>query len=377
MNARSFVLRRVRLARPVFDSDDIEFVKKRVERTLKSGWLTTGPLVQEFEEKFGEGTHTKFAIAVNSGTAALHVLTAFQHLTRGDEVIVPADTFASTANAAVYEGATPVLADCDLETFNVTAETIEAQVTKKTKAVIVTHVGGNPCEMDEIAAFCKERDLVLMEDAAHAVGSSFRGRACGSLSFASAFSLYPNKIITSAEGGFVCTDSQELDSFARKFRNAGRLNFGRGPVEILGYNYRMSEVHAALGLSQFRHVKSFVKLRNRLAKQYEEQLSKIDWISPQRVSENGFSSYYVYIVRLLPGAPIPRDKLAKRMKEKGVETTVTYVPIHKMPYFKAIGRPQRLPNAEEVGKNSLTLPIYPGMTAGDVEYVVKALKEVD
>lgn len=348
-----------------------------MRKILESGWLTSGPYVEEFEEEFAEMVGTKHAIATSNATAALHVLMASLDLNPRDEVIVPANTFASTANAVLYVGARPILADCDLETFNVTPETIEPQITERTKAVIVTHIGGNPCEMDAIVSLCGHRGLVLMEDSAHAAGSKYKGKACGSFSLGSAFSMYPNKIITSAEGGFICTDSDQLASFSRTFRNVGRVKFGDGPIVMLGYNYRMSDVHAVIGLSQLKHLREFVRSRNRLAKKYNELLEEVEWLRPQVVSEHSLSSYYAYIVRLSPDAPVSRDNLAQALKMKGIDTTVIYRPIHTQPYFREfLPRPVSYPNSEDVGANSIVLPLYPGMTASDVEYVAKALKSM-
>ena len=293
-----------------------------------------------------------------------------------DEVIVPANTFASTANAALYVGAKPVLADCDIDTFNVTAESIERCITPNTKAVIVTHIAGNPCEMDAIRSTSKERNLILAEDAAHASGARYKGKMCGSLSWAGAHSFYPTKIITSGEGGMLATDSLELRNFALSFRNAGREDFGRGPVVTLGYNYRMSDVHAAIGLAQLEQIGSFIEKRNMLARHYSDLLSKVGWIAAQEVAQHSKSTYYSYIVRLLPGAPVSRDELASRLGSRGIETTVMFTPIHKQPYFRTFSRrPANCPNAEAIGLTSLALPMHPGMTEKDVEYVVRAMRE--
>jgi len=368
------VTRRVKLARPIFNESDLRFIEGKIRKILESGWLTSGPYVEALEQEFTKVVGTKQAIATSNATAALHVLMASLDLSSEDEVIVPANTFASTANAVLYVGARPVLADCDPYSFNVTAETIEPQITERTKAVIVTHIGGNPCEMDAIISLCKRRGLVIMEDSAHAAGSKYKGKACGSYSLGSAFSMYPNKIITSAEGGFICTDSDKLASFSRTFRNVGRVKFGDGPIVMLGYNYRMSDVHAVIGLSQLKHLQGFVRSRNRLAKKYNELLEEVEWLTPQTVSEHSLSSYYAYIVKLLADAPVSRDKLARALSLKGIDTTVIYRPIHMQPYFaKFLPHPVSYPNSEDVGANSIVLPLYPGMIASDVEYVANAI----
>jgi len=331
--------------------------------------------VQQFEAKFKIVAGTKCVVALNSGTAALHAIMAALNLNSGDEVIVPANTFASTANSVLYVGAKPVLADCEKDSFNVTSESIERSFTKRTKAVIVTHVAGNPCEMDPIISLCRENNLVLAEDAAHAVGGTYKGRKCGSLSWAGTFSLYPTKIITSAEGGFIATDSEELRDFARLFRNVGRAAFGSGPITSLGYNYRMSDIHAAIGLNQLGHLGQFLRRRNRLAASYTDTLRSLAWIRPQRVEKHSMSTYYSYIVKLDSNAPVSRDALAQHLQTKGIETTVMFRPVHTQPYFEKFSRQKEgLANSEAIGLNSLTLPMHPGMTEEDVDYIVKAIK---
>ncbi len=368
-------MRRVKLAPPLFTEADVTAIASEISSVLRSGWLTSGALVEELEAKFKKISGTKYAVAMNSGTAALHAITAAQGLKRGDEVIVPANTFASTANAVLYVGAKPVLADCDPETFNVTSETILQRVSPKTKAVMVTHVGGNPCEMGPIISLCRERGLTLSEDAAHATGSTYRGKRCGSLSWAAAFSLYATKVVTSAEGGVLATDSKALRDFAWTFRNAGREKFGSGPIVALGYNYRMTDVHAAIGLRQLARIGEFVAARNRIASLYSEMLAEVSWLKPQLVPRHSRSSYYTYLVLLTRDAPLSREGLADRLNSKGIETTVMFRPIHVQPYFQRYSKgPFHCPNAEMVGLRSLALPMHPAMTEDDVEYVVRAIK---
>lgn len=198
----------IRVGQPYFSDLDISEITSKITLVLRSGCLTSGEVVEKFEKKFSSFVGTKYAVALNSGTAALHAILSALKLSSNDEVVVPANTFISTAFAVLYIGAKPVLADCDINKFNVTAETIEHNLSSKTKAVIVTHVGGNPCEMDEIVKLCQEKGLTLIEDAAH--GSKYRGKSCGAFGLANAFSFYPTKVITSGEGGMVTTNSKEI-----------------------------------------------------------------------------------------------------------------------------------------------------------------------
>ena len=367
----------IRVGQPYFSDLDISEITSRMASVLRSGWLTSGGVVEEFEKKFSSFVGTKYAVALNSGTAALHAILSELKLSSNDEVVVPANTFISTAFAVLYVGAKPVLADCDINTFNVTAETIERSLSSKTKAVIVTHVGGNPCEMDEIVKLCQEKGVILIEDAAHAHGSKYRGKSCGTFGLANAFSFYPTKVITSGEGGMVTTDSKEIYEYIKTFRNVGRAEIGHGPIVMLGYNYRMSNIHAVIGLNQLKHLEEFVKKRNELAKFYNQELEKIDWIKPQKVCNHSVSSYYAYIIKVLPNSPISRDALMRYLKERNIETTIMFRPIHMQPYFKSRFNVQKqYPNAEFVGDNTLVLPLHVGMTIEDAEYVVNTLKSV-
>jgi perosamine synthetase len=367
----------IRVGQPYFSDSDISEIMSKIALVLRSGWLTSGEVVEEFEKKFSNFFGTKYAIALNSGTAALHAILSALKLSSDDEVIVPANTFISTVFAVLYVGAKPILSDCDIDTFNVTAETIEDNLSPKTKAVIVTHIGGNPCEMDEIVKLCQEKDLILIEDAAHAHGSKYRGKLCGTFGLANAFSFYPTKVITSGEGGMVTTNSNEIYEFIRKFRNVGRAEIGHGPIVMLGYNYRMSNIHAVIGLNQLKHLEEFVKKRNELAKMYNEELEKIEWIEPQKIYTHSISSYYAYIIKILPNSPVSRDTLMEHLKEKGIETTIMFRPVHEQPYFKSRFNIQnRYPNAEFVGANTLVLPLHVSMTTEDVEYVINAIKSI-
>jgi len=367
----------VRVGQPYFSDSDISEIESGVSRVLRSGWLTSGQVAVDFEQKFADIIGTRYAIAVNSGTAALHTLTSALNLDRHDEVVVPANTFVATVNAVLYVRARPVLVDCHLETFNVTAENIERGITPHTKAVMVTHVGGNPCEMDDIIQLCRERDLVLIEDAAHAHGSKYRGKACGSFGFGGAFSFYPTKVITSGEGGMITTDSQRLCEYAKAFRNMGRKRVGHGPILALGQNYRMSEIHAVVGTTQLKHLREFVQKRNELSRIYDEELSRLDWLEPQVVHEHSISSRYAYIVMLSRKRRIARDSVMESLTRNGIETTVMFTPVHMQPYYKHMFTGVKCPNAELIGTAGLVLPLHVGMGVRDVESVVEALRKLE
>jgi perosamine synthetase len=371
------VVKQLRVGRPYFSEKDIDEIVHQIGTVLHSGWLTSGKVVADFELRFSEAVGAKYAVATNSCTAALHMLMKILDLGPGNEVILPANTFASTANAVLYVGARPVFADCDIDTFNVTAESIRSSITPKTKAVIVVHVAGNPCEMQEIATLCSREGLILVEDCAHAHGSSYRGVNCGTFGLAGAFSFYPTKVITSGEGGMIATPSESIYQKARTLRNVGRAEVGCGPVTMLGYNYRMTDVHACIGLNQLRHLDEFVRKRNALARTYAENLKQIGWIRPQQVAADSRCSYYAYICRLLPGAPTTRDSLIQRLKSKGIETTIMYEPVYQHPYYPEKNRAGICPNAENVGANGIVLPLHVEMNPDDVASVTEAIGEIN
>jgi len=364
----------VRVGQPYFSRSDIAKINSQVSRVLRSGWLTSGEFVADFERRFGRMVGTKYAVAVNSGGAALHTILSSLDLKPEDEVIMPANTFASTLNAVFYVGAKPVLADCEIETYNVSAETIEQVITPRTKAVIVTHIAGNPCEMDPITKLCRDEELTLIEDSAHAQGSTYKGKSCGSFGFGSAFSFYPTKVMTSAEGGMITTDSEKLYEHSRVFRNVGRAAFGHGPILSLGYNYRMSDIHATIGLNQLSHLRKFVEKRNYLSHRYREELRELTWLEPQFIHSHSYSSFYAYIVMLSIGKGKSRETIMNSLKRKDIETTVMFSPIHMQPYCADKFRRVRCPNAELIGKQSLALPLHVQMTTGDVKSIVRILR---
>lgn len=364
----------LRAGKPFFSESDIVDITSRIASVLRSGWLTSGEVVAQFETEFCSTVGTRFSVALNSCTAALHCIMALLELEPNAEVIVPANTFASTWNAVVYVGSKPVFADCDLRTFDVTVETIEEKITQNTRAVVVVHLGGNPCDMDGIIRLCRERDLVLIEDCAHALGSLYRGNPCGSFGLASAFSFYPTKVITSAEGGMIATNSERIHKEARAFRNVGRDELGPAPIRMLGYNYRMSDIHACVGLNQLRRLREFVRKRNELAKRYDDELRTVNWVQPQEIAGHSSCSYYAYVCRISEDAPLTRDQLAASLREKSIETTIMYRPASLQPYYRTKSRQGECPNADWLGAHSIVLPLHVAMTEQDVLHVVDSLR---
>lgn len=365
-------------ARPFFNDEDIKEVKDKIEKILRSGWLTSGPVVNQLEEMFARLVKTKEAVAVNSCTAALHSVLLALKVKSGDEVIVPSNTFVATANAALYVGAKPVFADSDPETFNISVGDVKKKISKKTKALIVVHLAGNPCNMREIAEIAEDHKIVLIEDCAHAHGARYRQTSCGSLGVAGCFSFYPTKIVTAAEGGMVTTNDENLAEKVRVIRNHGRAAYGPTEILELGFNYRLSDIHAAIGLVQMKHVQEFVAERNELAKAYTMELKEVSWLKPQYVEKGNLCSYYAYLVKLTEEAPVSRDKLVKELAERGIGTSVIYHPAHLQPFYvKLFGHKNgELPVAEELGEKGLALPMNNGMKVQDVTNVVDAIKNL-
>jgi len=370
--------RKIPFSQPYFSDEDISEISSGIEEVLRSRWLTSGPKVQKLEERFSKFIGTPYAVALNSCTAALHGILLALDVKVGDEVIVPTNTFVATANVALYVGAKPVFADSDPETFNISYEDVQNKISKKTKAIIAVHLGGNPCDMKELSELSEDYKVALIEDCAHAHGSRYEGASCGAFGVAGAFSFYPTKIMTSAEGGIVTTSNRGLAEKIRIIRNHGRA--GHGPLEIvdLGYNYRLSEVHAVIGLSQLANIERFINERNVVSKIYDQAFSRIDWIKPQYVKEGNISSYYAYLAKLTNSAPITRDEFIKRLYDHGVMTSILYHPVHSQPlYVNGFnGKEAALPVAEELGRKSFALPMYNGMSVDDADYVIETVKNV-
>lgn len=359
--------------------------KKEVMKSLNQRWLTNGPFLKKFENKTKQFIGSKHAIGVGSATHALHLSVKSLGIGPGDEVLVPTFTFAATANAVLYCGAKPILTDVDLDTFNISSKEIEKKITKRTKATIVVHYGGQPCDMDKIISISKKRGLHLIEDCAHALGSTYKNKKCGSIGDIGCFSFYPTKIITTGEGGMITTNNSKLYEKVRILRSQGmdiqatdREKNAKWKYNIvdLGYNYRMDEMSASLGFSQIRRVTKINKLRIKLAKNYDKLLGKIKGISIPKTKPNRNHIYHLYTIKIEKDFHLSRDQLFNKLHKKGIGTSVQYFPLHLMPYFKKYFHPKNsdFPIANLLKDQILCLPIFPKMTTKQIEYVVSKLK---
>lgn len=358
--------------------------KQFVNQALNQRWLTNGPFLQKFEKKMQNFITTKYAIGVGSATHALHLSVRSLGIGPGDEVIVPTFTFTATANAVIYCGAKPILADVDLDSFTILPKDIEKKITKKTKAIIPVHYGGQSCDMNEIISISKKHNLSVIEDCAHALGSTYSKKKCGSLGKLGCFSFYPTKIITTGEGGMVTTNDSKLFSKVNLLKSQGmnisakdRESKARWKYDVvdLGYNYRLDELRSSLGLSQITRVNTINQMRIRIAKHYDKLIKKIKGISIPIKKENRNHIYHLYTIKVEKDYPLSRDKLFAKLSSKGIGTSVQYYPLHKMSYYKNKGFTKKsFQNAEFLKDSILCLPIFPKMTIKQVEYVVSNLQ---
>jgi perosamine synthetase len=365
--------KRVFSASPFFDEKSSEQILNEIRITLKSGILTDGPQVAEFEKKFAGYTHTNNAIAVNSGTAALEIMLRFLNVKR-KEVIVPTNTFVATPTSVLFSGGKPVFADMKSETLCLDFDDVVKKVTSKTAGIIVVHISGLICpEIAELRNFCKDNKLFLIEDAAHAHGATIGGQMAGGLCDGGAFSFYPTKIMTTGEGGMITTNDPTMASAAYSMRNHG-LNSDR-IMMMLGDNWCMSEITAIIGKYQLAQLDEFIKKRNTIAKYYQGRLKNMTGISLFEVPDNIRHSYYKYPIRI--NNNVDRDKVALTLRrEFGIDTgSIYYPPCHLHPWYqKNFGtREGTFPVSEGVLKKILCLPMHVGLTDEIVQYVIDSL----
>jgi len=358
----------------VFSEEDKSEIKTKIDEVLSSGFLTLGKYVKEFEEKFLSYTNTKYGIATSSGTSALEIIFRSLNL-KNEEIIVPTNTFFATPAAVLHSNNQVKFADCD-ESLCVNEQTIKQQITDKTKAVVVVHIGGivTP-EINEIKELCEKKGIILIEDAAHAQGSTLNGKKAGSFGDAAAFSFFATKVMTSAEGGIVVTNNKEIYENSLVLRNQGK-EASRNIHHFLGHNWRMSEIHAVLGISQLKNLDSFIQERRSIAKMYDEELKNIQNITTLPITTNNISNYYKYTCYL---NNINRDSLKKNMKEKHnifLPGEVYEVPCHLQPVFSGLGyKKGDFPIAEKLCANHICLPVYANMGTEEANYVIDSLKE--
>ncbi len=366
------------LSKPYIDEEDISAVVE----ALKSGWLTAGPRVKMFEERFAEYIGTKYAVALNSCTAALDLALKVIGVREGDEVAVPSFTFSATVNAVLYQRAKPVFIDIDEETFNMDPNDLQEKVSRKTKAVIPVHIAGNPCNMKAIMEIAKDYKLFVIEDAAEALGAKYYGKKVGSFGIG-CFSFYPTKNITTGEGGMLTTDDLEVARKATILRGHGMATqtwereASRKPWEriqvMLGHNFRMTDFQAALGLSQLRKLDLLNERRRKIAQIYNEKLPSLG-IYPQKEELGGFHVYQMYVAKIADDLNIDRDSFVLRLRKRKISVSVHFdPPVHLMPYYQETLKTTEgmLPVTERVSKSIITLPMYPSLEERQAKTVLE------
>ncbi len=352
------------------DADDIQAVVE----VLRSDWLTTGPMVERFEQAVCDFVGASHGVAVSSGTAALHCATYAAGISPGDEVILPPMTFVATANAVVFQGGTPIFADVDPDTLLIDPSEVEKRITPRTKAIIAVDYAGQPCDYDALRAIASRYNLVLIADACHSLGGEYKGRKVGSLADLTVFSFHPVKHITTGEGGMVVTDNAEYAQKMRRFRNHGitadhrqRALGGTWYYEMvdLGYNYRLTDFQCALGLSQLKKLPAWISRRREIAREYERVFAETQAVRPLKALEDRKHAYHLYVVRLgNDGIEVDRKAVFQSLREKGIGANVHYIPVHLHPFYqKRFGcRAGSCPVAEKAYLEILSLPIFPTMT---------------
>jgi len=358
------------IAKPIIDEDEIS----AVTAVLRSGIIAQGRKVEEFEEAFAGFIGAKYAIAVNSGTAALHIALLAQGIGEGDEVITSPFTFIATANSILFTGAKPVFADIEEDSFNIAPDSIAEKITPRTKAIMPVHLYGQPCDMKRIMRIAQEHGLIVIEDACQAHGAEYEGKKVGSFG-TGCFSFYPTKNITTGEGGMITTNDKDIAQKARMIRSHGQRE--RYFHEILGYNYRMTDIAAAIGLCQLGKLKEFNSKRIENAKFLTERLSGIKGLITPSIKSNTKHVFHQYTVRVTQDFGISRDELRQKLMNKGVATEIYYpLPIHRQPLYQSLGYNDHLPNSEKLAKEVLSLPVHPSLTKEDLENVVRAIQGI-
>ncbi|OMC89148.1 UDP-4-amino-4,6-dideoxy-N-acetyl-beta-L-altrosamine transaminase [Viridibacillus sp. FSL H7-0596] len=366
------------------DEADIE----TVVNILKGDYLTTGPNIVDFEQNVANYVGAKYAVAFSNGTAALHGASFAAEIGEGDEVITSPITFAASANCVLYEGGTVVFADIDSETYNISPSEIEKKITPKTKAIIPVHFTGQPAQIDEIQALAKQYNLVVIEDAAHALGATYKGEKVGALSDMTMFSFHPVKHITTGEGGIITTNSKEYYDKLIQFRSHGitrnpsLMKENHGPwyyeMQFLGYNYRMTDIQAALGSSQLKKLDGFVNRRKEIVAAYNEAFNLIPQVEiPYQVQETD-SSWHLYVLKLnLDQLNASRKEVFEELQKLNIGVNVHYIPVHTLPYYQKLGYQKgSLPKAEKLYEEIISLPMFPLMKEQDVKDVIEAVKLV-
>jgi perosamine synthetase len=364
-------MKRIPVAEPCFAGNE----KKYVNDCLDTAWISSaGAYINRFEEAFAEYCGVKHALSCCNGTVALHLPLLAYDVGPGDEVIVPTLTYIATANAVRYCGANPVFADSNPSTWNIDPGSIEAAITPRTKGIIVVHLYGNPVDMDSVMDIAKRYNLFVIEDAAEAHGAMYKKRKIGSIGHVSTFSFFGNKIITTGEGGMITTDDDNLAKKMRLLKGQGMDPKRRYWFLMVGYNYRMTNIEAAIGLAQLEKIEYHLQQRKNISKWYKENLLLLqDYVEYQTEQPNGHNVEWMFSILLKYPYPQSRDKTMELLAERGIETRPIFYPLHIMPPYK---EDKMYPVAEDIAARGINLPTFTNLTEEDVKYICQSMKEI-
>ncbi|MCT4619045.1 MAG: DegT/DnrJ/EryC1/StrS family aminotransferase [Marinisporobacter sp.] len=359
------------LAKPDITQREIDAVTE----VLKSGILSIGPKIEEFEKEIADYIGVKHAVAVNSGTSGLHLIIKALGIGYGDEVITTPFSFISSSNCILFEGAIPVFVDIDEKTLNIDIDKIEEKITSKTKAILAVDVFGQPVDMDKIHQIAKKHHLKVIEDSCEALGSEYKNIKCGKNCDAGVFAFYPNKQITTGEGGIIVTDDDKIADLCRSMRSQGRAITGTWLYhERLGYNYRLSELHAALGVVQMERIEEILQKREEVANVYNQLLKKIEGVTIPCIDKDvNKMSWFVYVIRL--DENMDRNKIMEKLQKRGIGCKPYFTPIHVQPFYQDQVK-EKFKVTDKVAAKTIALPFYTGMKKQEIEYIVEQLVDI-
>lgn len=358
--------------RQTIDKNDIE----AVVRVLRSDWLTQGPAVKQFEESLDKYCNTKYAVAVATGTAALHLAYLAAGLKKGDEIITTPNTFAATSNMLLAVGAKPVFCDIRLDNYNLDETKIEALITPRTKAIVPVHFAGHPCDMDKIINIAKKYNLIVIEDACHALGASYKNKKVGGIGDMSVFSFHPVKSITTGEGGAILTNDPDYYKKLMHLRTHGinKDENGFNVMTALGYNYRITDIQTALGTSQLKKIDKFIKARQKVFDTYKKELKNVKEIATPLITKGALSANHIFVVRTKD--PTKRNGLANFLKQNGIGINFHYPMVYSHPYYRKNGYSNlALKNADLYHNTCITLPLYVTLKTNEIKYICDKIKK--
>lgn len=351
--------------------------KRYVQEAVESGWVSSaGKYIQQFEEAFAEFIGTKYAITTTNGTSALHLALCALNIGQGDEVILPNLTMGACLDAILYTGATPVLVDIEPDTFNIDPKQIESHISEKTKAIMAVHLFGHSADMEPILAIADKHSIPVIEDAAEVHGGKYNGKRCGSMGKVGCFSFYGNKIITTGEGGMVVTNDDDLATYARSLKDLAHDPVKRFWHKEMGFNYRMTNLQAALGLGQLESVDTFLKHKEWMGQQYTEKLQDIEWLNLPITREGVKNVYWMYMILLNEKSQLTREQMRAKLLERGVDTRDIFYPLSGQPFAATSRKDDVYPVSEDVAKRGFYLPSGLALTQEQLDYVCEMVHEI-